>query len=723
MVIQLIMLELILGVVILSGLIALGKTTGERICRFATIPVAYLIAFLLTKFGALDALGALVSDLLMDVNSISSMVGESMAAKTAMEGVIVSVIRVFLMVPIFWIVLALLRIILRIVLRCTKAREKWGWFQKENTKTYPVWQKILTCAIGVVGGYAILMLSLLPLNYLTGLVDPMAQKVAAESYNGTYIQEVVTTAQDLLPTGKQTICGKIQTYTGVGGILRGTASSLSNVTLTNNTGKKVDFNAYKMLQGLVEDGADAAVLYEYTCKPSQHTIADLNMVSSIIAHVSEYDALLEIGAEVLGSMELVKPTPGEEASFTDELLKLLQEEYAGKGGDALKNDLSAVAELLTVMTDGLGTSALDTEALLPDAIAFLANADNAYRVTKVLSKMNAYKETFPMLTEYGVGILCEVLELSSDRQAYYEKYLNDLQGVLNDRGEGTYDDASVELFIRYAVEENLAIFDFTEGDNAELNLAYAHYKRYLAHQTAIETFLCDYYLDSASKKTYYTAQDGTIFAYDKKADKWEQTTDTANLKASSLVVQKLSTILNERFEANAGANVSQEDIVQFGNQIVPSVHGAAADVAKTWISIDTFNPNVVYTDALLQKINHNVSYGENENRQFANLLSTAAAFFQAIDGAEDGSMMTVVMDNFHLAGRLVDNLQAFEMTKELPEHLLLAITQSREYGKYFVAESMAELSQNVKDGKATYEQLFTSVQALYGMINQFIPLS
>ena len=86
-------------------------------------------------------------------------------------------------------------------------------------------------------------------------------------------------------------------------------------------------------------------------------------------------------------------------------------------------------------------------------------------------------------------------------------------------------------------------------------------------------------------------------------------------------------------------------------------------------------------------------------------------------------MMTVVMDNFHLAGRLVDNLQSFEMTKELPEHLLLAITQSREYGKYFVADSMAELSQNVKDGKATYEQLFTSVQALYGMINQFIPLS
>jgi hypothetical protein len=93
-----------------------------------------------------------------------------------------------------------------------------------------------------------------------------------------------------------------------------------------------------MMQGLIEDGADAAVLYEYSCKPTQHRLSDLNLVAGIIAHVSECDALLEIGAEMLGSMEVEAPAPQEEPSFTDELLKLLHDEYAGKGAYKLGVD-------------------------------------------------------------------------------------------------------------------------------------------------------------------------------------------------------------------------------------------------------------------------------------------------------------------------------------------------------------------------------------------------
>ena len=46
-----------------------------------------------------------------------------------------------------------------------------------------------------------------------------------------------------------------------------------------------------------------------------------------------------------------------------------------------------------------------------------------------------------------------------------------------------------------------------------------------------------------------------------------------------------------------------------------------------------------------------------------------------------------------------------------------------DYGKYFDSDSIATLIEKVEAGTATYESLFESVKALYGIINQIIPQS
>lgn len=124
-------------------------------------------------------------------------------------------------------------------------------------------------------------------------------------------------------------------------------------------------------------------------------------------------------------------------------------------------------------------------------------------------------------------------------------------------------------------------------------------------------------------------------------------------------------------------------------------------------------------DEMLASIIKKESYDQEDKQAFAKMISTAALFASKFDGETD-STVGIVLSNFSLVGRLLDAFQAFELTSELPSKLLISITSNVDYGKYFVDSTVVKMTENVKNGLSTYEELFSSVQAIYKIVNQVI---
>ena len=95
-------------------------------------------------------------------------------------------------------------------------------------------------------------------------------------------------------------------------------------------------------------------------------------------------------------------------------------------------------------------------------------------------------------------------------------------------------------------------------------------------------------------------------------------------------------------------------------------------------------------------------------------------FANQIYGKESADF-SIYLSNFNLIGRLLDDLQGMKKTAGVPKTMLMAITQHKEYGKYFVSDSIKELTENVNNGVSSYEELFISVEALYNIVNEIIP--
>ena len=725
---QLLFLEFLLGGAILGGLVAYRKSVGERIVLFATVPIAYFVAYLLMRAGVFDFIGTSVLSALSGIEGLSSFLEGSAATASGIAALINCIVRPLLLVPVFWILLLVLRIVWAIVAKATSLREKVAFFHPCAKKS--VWKNLGISLIGAFGGFVICMLSLLPVTYFSNLVTPALENIQKEQYNGTYVQaqsEVVNTT--LLPLAKHTVPGALQTYTGLRFVMDASAHGLGEVSLCDNNGNEVTFNGTEFVQTLAKDGTCAAAIYEFTCHPSRYTFADMAPIAEILSDLAQSKPITVIGSEILSGSEL----SGEGDDLGGQLVSSLIGEYTSGDAAVLENDLQAVAAMVALLAEDLGEVSLESEDLATELLTYLADEEAAYRVVDILTDFHVYGEVFGMLAEYGVDALAEALDVSEDRSAHHDKYVLALLESLNDRTTGTYDREGVDAFIRYAAENDIKVGDYaTENENSPTvtDIAYRNYLRYIEHANELEAILASY-TGAAQGNSYYVASDGSVYTYDKKTDKWSLCEDETALCGTSYLAQLLLHKTDGLLIENAERVFVEADLSAFGTEIAATLAGKTAGYEVATVALATtltdenaasFAPNVVYRTDILEKLHADIAYGEEENRQFAAIIATATDLFGNImDAAEGDDPIAAIMDEFSSIGRLLDGLSAFAMTEDVPEQMLKAIMQHDEYGKYFDSDSVTELIEKVKNGTATYESLFDSVQALYGIINQVIP--
>ena len=731
--IGLIFLELSVAALLIGGIAAHKRSMGDRLVRLATVPLAYLIAFLIVKLGAFDGIGRLLSSLLMDADTAK----ESAATLALIASVVNFVVRLFVMVIVFWLLLIVLRIVAKIVLRKTKAAEKSAFFAPNTT--FRSGKGVATCAIGALCGFMVCTLSLLPLAAIENLVEPAVKKAQDGAHEGTLAQEYATVADEYVI---DTAIDKMQKYTGTQAILRATARSLGDATMVTAHGGVIEYNVSDMLQTILCDGVDGEAAYEYICHPSQHTLKEVAMLSGVIDDLADCPALLAVASEWMESnlkADTAPPAESEEVALTDRLLDRVIATYANGDVAAMANDLHAVAALLSTLTTDLGDVSLKTDALTEALLAYLANEDSAYKLVDSMANMGLYSQTISLLTEFVLDILCDQLDVPADAAAYNESFRHELLRALNERGQGTYDIEQAEKFIVYMLKHSMTEADYTlENPNkyTELDTAYIGYTRYIVRLEHIAEVFTDFSLAKKDTVVFYVMQGDNDYRGQllmKKNGVWSVCTDEDEINHASFLASYLLNGSNDHFKKDLEYTLCDEEITAYAEELLIALKTKNYGLSATLLA-DTqtlanalkdpaaFAPaDKIYRADIKGALRTEVVLDESDERAFAKMLSTAAGFAtQLSDDMADTTGM--ILSNFGTVGRLLDAMHVFKMTSEVPDLVLLATTQNATFGDYLATDSMHTLIDAVRDGTATYESLFASVQSFYNMINQLFPM-
>ena len=727
--IGLIFLEISIAALLIGGIASHKRSMGERVLMLATVPVAYLFAFLIIKLGAFDGIGRAVGAMITDAIAFR----ESAAALALIVSIVNFIIRIFLMVILFWLLLFALRLTLKIVLRKTKAAEKSTFFLP-NEK-FRSGKGLATCAIGAVCAFLVCTLSLFPLMAIENLLEPAVKKAQDADHAGTLVQEYATVADDYVV---DTVIDRVHKYTGMQAIMRATARSLGASTMVTNRGELIEYNVNDMLQTLLCDGVDGEAMYEYVCQPSRHTLKDVAMLSGVIEDIADSPALLAVAGEWMAS-NLSGTAPAEDADLTDKLLDKVVGTYAEADVATMANDLHALSTLLSTLTTDLGDVSLRTEALTEELMTYLSDEDSAYKLVHTMAKMGLYSESISLLTEFMLDILCDTLGVPADAAAYNESFRHELLRVLNERGEGTYDIDQAEKFIVYMMVNEMAEGEYRiENPTAytELDTAYISYTRYFTRLDHIADVFADFALAKEDTAVFYVMQGDNDYQGKllyRRNGAWYVCTDEDEINHASFVASYLLHRSNTHLVEDPTYNFKDEEITAYAERLLTSLQGSRyflsdallADTKALALALSdpsAFAPaDKIYRADIKGAVRTDAVMNEGDDRAFAKMLSTAAGFAAMLgDGATDTTAL--VLANFGTVGRLLDAMHAFQMTSEVPDLILMATTQSADFGDYLGADSVRTLVDAVREGDSTYEALFTSVQSFYNMINQIIPV-
>lgn len=774
MTIQLIFFEIAIGIAILGGVAAYKRSIGEKLCALGSVILSYALAFLITKLGAFDGIAKAVVGLLLSSEGVGELISSSALAGSSVEAIIASIVRPILMTLVFLLLLIIFKIVISVLLRVLALDEKCSLFrseikkkEKKNKNVEPaeevavsaekvdapaesiddeqskgnssvIWKRVLACAIGALTFYSTAMLSYLPLATVEGLVKPAVEMVQTEEYNGTYVQDMAKIANEhFLPSASNTLFGGLQKYTGFAAILDATTGSLSELSVVNNKGEKTQVNFKALIQGLVCDAADVAAVYEYTCRPDDYTLVDALPVADVIESLADKGVLLEAALEVLEGVEKQaekKEESSEKNGISSELLGFVKESYLGKDVSVVQDDLKVLSSLAKTLINDNKDAGLRDSKYIPALLEYLASTENAEKTVAKMSELHVYEGAFDLLADFGLNALCDTLKISENEEKYYRDYLLSAYEAVNERADGEFYSEHVEAFIRYAAENGITVSEYKIADAenlTETDFAYTNYKHFISQMQRFESLFVTYLIDDKNAASVYTAEDGTLFVYNSKADTWTLCESEQGLRAGSLAAQLMADRVREIFDEDIEHTVSEEEIKVLAAEIIAQLKGeinasearkkSAAALLGTLMSSERFDPNgAVYRTEILAALEKGKGFDETQNKEFASILTTVASFAKSVYGETDVGM-ELYMQNFASIGRVLDNLQKMEKTAEIPEMMLLAITQHKEFGKYFISDSIIQLSQSVKNGEATYEALFEQVRAFYNIVNQIIP--
>ena len=724
--IHIIELELFVGIALVSGILAWGKPLGKQICLTVTVPLSYFFSFLLLKAGALDGIGNAIASFLATATNLEPYMADSTAMAGLVRSVSAALARQLLIVPLFWIFLLITGILCRIIWKVAKAKDRWRIFSTASPagKT----EKGITVGLGVLTGCLVLMLSFTPAVFTASLLAPVAGQSGNEEISGTYAGELAATVErEILPIPTHSPVLSVGRCIGVKQLMQAVTHSLGNAVITTDAGVRVSYNVNDTLSGLLRDGIDALAVYEHLQKPNVRTVSDLAPAIRVLEDIAGREVLLRTVAEIYPL--LVPEENAEEAAITGNLLHACRETYAGaEGGAALGGDILRLSRIFGYFSASEPDCRLAGDELLDGILRFVSDEENAAVLAKDIAALSVYNGTVTELSVFGAKTLCNLFDISQDREKEYERFCSLLTTAVNDRTVSRLEEENfdeLEAFLRYLSEEEISLGSYRaahkEADGKD-DIACRIYDLYFKKAEAIYRVYQRYDLYRPNGCRYFIGTDGTVFRWDAETDLISVYSGTPENKPVLLLTDALLRKSEGYFSALEDDEILFDEIALWCEDILVkgvSLPDAYRSILTFTAREDCFNPDVVYFETLEEEIRAAATRGsaESDTAPLSHLLARAGQTFASLRTAEK-AQEAWLLQYFEQIGGLLDALHAFRLTESVPEAVLKAVAGTPAFSKYVVPEDVQKAIDNAKDGVSDYQTFLGSIQALYNIANQ-----
>ena len=704
---DLINLSLLLSVILFSvvgGLIAAKKALGKKAVNLALLLVAFFGTVIVLSAGVLDVLG----DLLMNL------IGEELGAIGGIaSGFINFIIRVFVFDIVFWVVYLVLKIVASIVLAIIRVK-RFSAFQK------PQKNNVVAGVLGGVTAWFFCLLSLLPIFAITTLATPALAEASKEEYSDTYAYELATVVNDkysfVTDNSYVNVAAKI---TGARALINYALNSFGEAEFESN-GVTTEYNVYGLIREVATLGVDGVVLYERSMSGG-HTYGEMHVVVDMVETLSGSSSLVSMASGLISSN--VTEIGGE--GIMGEVLGSVTNSLTGDNAELnLQNDLAVIKDILDDFITKNNDKEFLADHISDDLVEYLLDKDNADKIVENLSHLSSFKEVTTALSSYGVYAICEMMEIPENKQDAFEAFNAKLLTELNDRSVSVIDYEDLDGFIKYLSDNQITVEgyrqDNVDAESGEDDVAIQNYDEYFSRTDKVNSVFVNYQIEELDGKRVYISSNGETYIYDEASDLWSASSLTEIKNAhmlSEFLVKKVDLFLESDTE------ITKNSFNDFLNEFISQNSNANeyanfnVSFAQKLLSVDAFTTTLITEEDVISSVDEDADVS-NAASALKEILVSASIVLEM--GGGNGDIAEVLLNNFSQVGKVLDALHGYGITKNIPETLLKAIAQKEEFSAYFAYESIVKITDNVKQGKSTYTELFTAVQSLYKIASEVL---
>lgn len=748
---QLLSIEILVSFALICGIVMYNKPLIKSGIMMITAPISFIVTALIFSAGVLKFIGNLVTNFIVSYALTAELSSELSNSIQIVSAMVTALANVLLFSLFFWIIeimmIGIVKIVFKIIgkvkekktgvpaenedvsnIETTEALENTEAQDAENTKkgfSPVIFKKLASSLMGVILGLFLCVFTFYPMISILNTLHPAFERAWDENHSGSQVSDIAHSVHDdIMSKFEDTvICslGRIQPFEGMFSLADGL---LADIIIIDNEGNEMHYNALDTVKDLVSDSVDIAAIYEYATLAEDHTLSELVLACDVLYDLSEHPELLAIATELVEvyQNDAASKETGEEG-LTNIFGELLLSEYTHGNVEALKNDIVVVANVLSLLLhDGEDIQIDEAGNYVSD---FVSDKDKMTPLITELSHFNSYSNVIMTLTEYIVNGLCNELQIYESEDEFKQEFMAALGAVMYD---GKADLDGVNKFVEYSAENKVSTFGYTISNlemPSALDSSFTHCKEYITDYQAIVALFNEYYFYCDTTVYYYSAESNIAYKYLTEEGYWVISEE--KMPAVALVVAYMtecyselpSNLSNEEMVAvfqNINSKALTEKYHLLDSEYISEVCAFADSIA----TIQERELGIVTKDMVMSALDNDVTPEEltEQSDVFAELLMNVGVLVSV--RAEEGMGVENILSNFGEVGKMIDILCELNYTEELPEELLLAIAQNKNYRQYFDIRSIELMIENQKNDKSLYESVFTSIQALYQIANEIM---
>lgn len=709
--INLLLLLCFVLICLISGLIALKKAVMKKAINLVLLFVSFGASSLILGFGALNFIGDFVLTLLE--GNIEGL-GSLGTASALIVGLVNFLVDVILFDLLFWIIYGFLKLVCLIIISATPLKTKTLFKKPENGKTGAV-----SAVLAGVTTWFFCIFSLLPLFAISSLVTPALNEASKEEYSDTYAYEIAQVVNEKYSfLTDASFVNKAATVTGARGLINLSLNAFGDVEIEEN-GVITECNVYDLLKDVTALGTDGVIAYEMAVAGG-HTYKDMQVLVGVMDVCSNSPSLASLATSVISS-ELV---PNEQDTVLGEILNCVTVQFTGEhGAENFSNDLMVIRNLLNDFIEKNADKEFVPEHIADDLLEYLLDKNNADDIVNNLSSLSSFKDVTAVLSSYGVYSICEMMDIPANKEGAFNSLYQDLITELNDKSYNRVNFEDLDEFIKYLSANQIPVSEYKEQnkntETGEDDVAIVNYEGYFNRTQKIVNVFDKYGVEEFDDTRTYVLKSGDIYVYDKENDLWSkldsQTIKNPFLLAEYLIKKVDLVIDNGEFSEENVKTALLNFATEYSGKSAYATFNA--NFAEKIRSLDNFTTSLITEEEILSKIDKtaDVSGGAEPLKE---ILISASIVLNLGDG--DANVFETLLNNFGQVGKVLDALGNYGITKSVPETLLKAIAQREEVSAYFKYDSIIKITENVKNGTSTYEELFVSIESLYKIANELI---